>query len=305
MLSQFIAYTLTLTVGLFLSRNDFRPAVSGRLSKEMLIFSAPLILGSVSIWLLGSSDRFFLLRLSTLDELGLYSLGSRLASVVLFAVTAFQMAWPQFALSSGSGQNIAYTNARIFTYYVFVSILLVLGLSLFTPEILDILATNSYAGAGSVVLLLSCSFLFYGCYFVFVIILSLTKRTLSILPVTIPPLLVSLVLNYLLVPSMGGMGSAIASASSYFLMALLTFLSADRLFHIDYEWSRIVKMISVAIPVVLAGKLVSFDSLFVNVGAKFLLILAYLGALVSLRFFLPIELETMKTLARRPFHLRG
>ncbi len=294
MLSQLIAYGISLAVGFVFARNDFRLAVSPKTSREMLIFSTPLVIGSVSIWLLSSSDRFFLLRLSTLNELGLYSLGSRLASIVLFAVTAFQMAWPQFAFSRAGGENTAYTNARILTYYVFVGILLVLAITLFTPEILSLLATSSYAGAGSVVFLLSCSFLFYGCYFVFVVILSLTKNTVSILPVTIPPLLVSATLNYFLVPSMGGMGSAIASVSAYFLMAALTFVFANHLFPIRYEWERIVKMAIAAACIILASKAIPGGSLLLHIAAKSLLLAVYLVLLTMMNFFLPIEIQTIK-----------
>jgi O-antigen/teichoic acid export membrane protein len=301
MISQLIAYSITLAFGFFFARNDFRLAISPKISKEMLVFSAPLIIGSVSIWLLSSSDRFFLLRLSTLNELGLYSLGSRLASIVLFAVTAFQMAWPQFAFSRANEENTAYTNARILTYYLFVGILLVLGVTLFTPEILRILATPSYNGAGSVVFLLSCSFLFYGCYIIFFIILSLTKKTLSILPVTIPPLIVSVALNYYLVPSMGGMGSAVASTSAYLLMATLTFAFTNRLLPIRYEWGRITKMIFVAGIIIVVGKIFPSDSLLINIAVKISLVLAYFVGLVAMRFFLPIELETIKNIARQPF----
>jgi O-antigen/teichoic acid export membrane protein len=301
MLSQLIAYCLSLLIGFIFARNEFRFSASAAISKEMLVFSAPLIVGSVSIWLLSSSDRFFLLRLSTLNELGLYSLGSRLASIVLFAVTAFQMAWPQFALSRAEDHNVAYTNARILTYYLFVGILLVLGITLFTPEILRILATDKYAGAGSVVFLLSCSFLLYGCFFVFGIILSLTKKTLSILPVTIPPLVVSVLLNYYLVPRLGGMGSAIASISAYSLMATLSFIFTNRLMPIRYEWGRILKMVFVAGLLLLASRFFSHASLLFALALKSLLLFMYLAGLVMLKFFLPIEIETIKALFQHPF----
>jgi O-antigen/teichoic acid export membrane protein len=300
MLSQLIAYSVTVVFGFLFARKNFRFAVSSKISKEMLAFSAPLIVGSISIWLLSSSDRFFLLRLATLNELGLYSLGSRLASVVLIAVTAFQMAWPQFALSRANEQNAAYTNARILTYYLFIGILLVLGITLFTPEILRILATSSYAGAAPVVFLLSCSFLFFGCYFVFFIILSLTKNTLSILPVTIPPLVVSVTLNYFLVPAMGGMGAAVASASAYLLMAVLTYVFANRLYPIRYEWERIAKMIFVAGVIILAGRMIPLNSLLLNITIKSLLVLMYFVGLIAMRFFLPIELQTIKSIIRKP-----
>ncbi|MGA9405764.1 MAG: oligosaccharide flippase family protein [Bacteroidota bacterium] len=301
MLSQLIAYSITVAIGFLFARNDFRFTMSPKISKEMLTFSAPLIVGSVSIWLLSSSDRFFLLRLSTLNELGLYSLGSRLASVVLFAVTAFQMAWPQFALSRANEQNTAYTNARILTYYLFVGIPLVVAITLFTPEILRIFATSSYAGAGSVVLLLSCSFLFNGCYFVFFIILSLTKNTVSILPVTIPSFIVNVGLNYFLVPAMGGMGSAIASATAYLLMAILTYIFTNRLLPVRYEWGRITKMILLAGVMIIAGRIFSSDSLLWNIGMKSSLVLFYFAGLVAVKFFFPIELQTIKNIVRHRF----
>jgi O-antigen/teichoic acid export membrane protein len=305
MLSQLIAYSLSLVIGFIFARKDFRFSMSTAISREMLTFSAPLILGSVSIWLLSSSDRFFLLRLSTLNELGLYSLGSRLASVVLFAVTAFQMAWPQFALSRAEEHNAAYTNSRILTYYLFVGILVVLGITLFTPEILRLLATDQYAGAGSVVFLLSCSILLYGCFFVFGIILSLTKKTLSILPVTIPPLVVSVLLNYYLVPTMGGMGSAVASISAYSLMATLSFIFTNRLMPVRYEWGRILKMTLVAGLVLLAGRLFPTYSLTLGLAFKAFLVILYLAGLVAVKFFLPIEMQTIKAIIYRPFESSG
>ncbi|HTR81877.1 MAG TPA: oligosaccharide flippase family protein [Bacteroidota bacterium] len=303
MLAQVIAYGATVLWGFLFSRHDFRLAVSRKLSKEMLIFSAPLIVGSISIWLLSSSDRFFLLHFSSLNELGLYSLGSRLASVVLFAVTAFQMAWPQFALARPTDENTGYTHARILTYYLFIGTLIVLGITLFTPEILRILTTSSYAGAASVVFLLSCSSLFFGCYFVFGIILSLTKNTVSILPVALPPLLVNVLLNYYLVPRMGGMGSAIASASAYLLMAVLTFVFTNRFFPIRYEWGRIAKMMLIAGCVILIGRMLSWDSLLLSIAAKSSLLAIYFLALSTVKFFLPIEMQTIKNILLRPFHL--
>lgn len=299
MLSQVAAFGGTLLLGFVYAKSDIRLSISWPLAKDMMRFSAPLIVGGVSIWLLSSSDRFFLLRLSTLHELGLYSLGSRLASLVLFAVTAFQMAWPQFALSRIQDENSGYTMARILTYYLFVGILLVVSVSLFTPEILRLMATSTYEGAGSVVTLLSCSFLFYGCYFVISIIMSITKNTLSILPVTVPPLIVSLLLNFYLVPVYGGIGSALASTAAYFLMAVLAYVFTRRLRPVSYEWNRVGKMISLAVIVLSAGKFIAAESLIVSVVVKLGLVAGYLGGLFAVGFFLPTERETIASLIRR------
>ena len=292
--AQVVAYVVSLCIGFWFARKELRPALAPPLAKEMLAFSLPLIAGSVSMWLLSSSDRFFLLRLSTLNELGLYSLGSRFASIIQLVVLAFQMAWPPVALSLARQENAPATHARILTYYFFVGVMMVLAVTLFTPELLALLATNRYAGASSVVFLLSCSFLFQGCFFVSSIILSITKKSLSIFPIAIPPLVVSIALNAYLVPRLGGFGSAIASSTAYLLMATLSFVFAHRLSAIPYEWKRIAKMVVAAAAVLGVSSLIPASSFWTTVLIKLILIAGYVGILFVTGFFLADEVAFVK-----------
>jgi O-antigen/teichoic acid export membrane protein len=285
MLAQLIGYVMAIVVGFVFNRRDVAFVGSGELARKMLLFGAPLVVGSVNMWLLSSSDRFFLLRLSTLENLGLYSLGSRFASIVQFAVLAFQLAWPQFAFSTAQQLGVAHVQSRILTYYLFVAIPLVLAVTLFTPEMLALLATARYAGAASVVFLLSYSFLMHGCYSVFGIILSHTKQTLSILTITIPPLVVSIVLNTLLVPALGGTGSAIASACAYTLMAVLAYAFTNRLIAVRYEWKRIVVMVLGALVIVGLNAVLHVQSYWIGAFIKVIFLLIYVGLLALMGFF--------------------
>lgn len=299
MLAQLIAYSISIAIGFVFTRSDITFVGSSSLARKMLVFGAPLIVGSVSTWLLSSSDRFFLLRLSTLEDLGLYSLGSRFASIVQFAVLAFQMAWPQFAFSTAQQFGVAYVQARVLTYYLFVAIPLVLAVTLFTPELLAVMAPAQYAGAASVVFLLSCSFLMYGCYFVFGIILSHTKQTLSILTITMPPLAVSIALNSVLVPALGGRGSAIASACSYTLMALLTYYFTNRLLPVRYEWKRILIMVFAASMIVGLNAVIQIQAHWFDTMIKVVFLILYVGLLALMGFFQEIEIRTLRDIARR------
>ena len=301
MLAQLIGYVISIVVGFVFTRRDVTFVGSSSLARKMLLFGAPLVVGSVNMWLLSSSDRFFLLRLSTLENLGLYSLGSRFASIVQFAVLAFQLAWPQFAFSTAHQFGVANVQSRILTYYLFVAIPLVLAVTLFTPEMLAVLATAQYAGAASVVFLLSCSFLMHGCYSVFGIILSHTKQTLSILTITIPPLVVSIILNTLLVPTLGGTGSAIASACSYTLMAVLTYYFTNRLISVRYEWKRIVVMVLGASVIVGLNAILHIQTYWFGPVIKVFFLLLYVGLLALMGFFQEIELRAMRSVAQSLF----
>lgn len=61
--------------------------------KEMLRFSLPLVIGTLSYWALVSIDRFFLKYESTYTELALYSVAAILASGIGVLVTIFSNLW--------------------------------------------------------------------------------------------------------------------------------------------------------------------------------------------------------------------
>ena len=69
------------------------------LLREMNRFGLPLLPSALFLWMTNFSDRFFLVKLSDAEEVGLYSVGVRIASAMVLLLTAFRTAWPAFAYS--------------------------------------------------------------------------------------------------------------------------------------------------------------------------------------------------------------
>ena len=297
--SHLISYGLASVLGLWWIRRDLTPAISPRMVKDMLGFGFPISISSLAIWFLSSSDRFFLLRFSTLKELGLYSIGYRIASIVAMSVMAFQLAWPQFIFSIAKEENVKYTFARLFTYYLFVGLFLILGVTLFSPELLRILTTSEYAGAASVILLLSTSFLLYGIFLIFGVTLSVIKKTMSYLPVTGLSAGVSLSLNYLLVPRLGMIGAGITSVAAYSTMVVTMFYSTQRHYPIKYEWDRIGKLVGVSAVILGLAAFVPRGSLVLSIALKSFLLACFFVALTSLKFFNINEQLALKGFAKK------
>ena len=69
------------------------------LLREMNRFGMPLVPSALLLWVTNFSDRFFLVQLTDTAEVGLYSVGVRIASAMVLLLTAFRTAWPAFAYS--------------------------------------------------------------------------------------------------------------------------------------------------------------------------------------------------------------
>ena len=69
------------------------------LLRRMNRFGLPLVPSMLALWMLNFGDRFFILKLADASEVGVYSIGSRIASAMVLLLTAFRAAWPAFAFS--------------------------------------------------------------------------------------------------------------------------------------------------------------------------------------------------------------
>ena len=62
-------------------------------------FGLPLVPAALALWVINLIDRLFINAYKGQAEVGIYSLAVRIASVIVFLMTAFQLAWPAFAYS--------------------------------------------------------------------------------------------------------------------------------------------------------------------------------------------------------------
>jgi O-antigen/teichoic acid export membrane protein/glycosyltransferase involved in cell wall biosynthesis len=255
-----------------------------RLFREMNRFGLPLVPSALFLWMTNFSDRFFLIKLSTAAETGLYSLGVNVASAMVLLLTAFRTAWPAFAYSIRDETEARRTYAYVLTYLVFVSSWLAVALGLGGPWIVRLISTDPYAEASRVVPLLAFAAVAFAVYIVVSIGIGRIKRTQFMWAITLSGALVNLVLNLTLIPLYGMMGAAIATLAAFVVMALAISWWSQRIYPVPYQWRRVLTAGFAGVAIVVLGKLVG-GGIPVAVGLS----LAYPLLLVPLRFYLPFE----------------
>lgn len=268
--------------------------------KEMLSFGLPLVPAMIASIVLTASDRYFLRAFSTFDELGVYGLGYKFGFMIqILIVTPFTLSYGPMMWSMASRPDAKAFYARVLTYFTMVSLYLALALSMLSPEIIRIMARKqAFWRASNFVPLVALSYVFYGMYTQFAIGLSLRDKTRYFPLVVGFAAVANIVLNFLLIPSYGGMGAAVSTVVSYLVLTVVVYLVSQRLYPIHYEWRRLIKVAGISGFVYAASWFLPSVATGITLGAKLILLLIFPLLLYILGVFNPSELERARAFAK-------
>jgi len=243
-----IAGALVYIAGLASLIGKLKKTFSWNELKAMLTFGIPLVPAALANRVLTSADRYLLKYLAGLDEVGLYSLGYRISSIMLvFVVQPFMLAWPvvMFRVAREEGAKEIYRN--VLTYYVLVALWIALALSVFSREIITIIAPPVYHSAYRVVPLLVLSAFFAGAFYVVSVGLNIERKT-GYFPLIIgSAALVNIGANYLLIPAFGMIGAAVATAFAQLIVVIATWGISRKYYMVKYDSKRILHTAIVAL----------------------------------------------------------
>ena len=265
------------------------------LLRRMNRFGWPLVPSALLLWVTNFSDRFFLGQLSGDAEVGLYSVGVRIASVMVLLLTAFRTAWPAFAYSIQSDDEAKRTYAWVLTYLIAGATWVATGLALLSPWIVQVVAKSTFWEASRVVGLLAFSTVAFAGYIVISIGIGRARRTQFNWVITGLAAAVNIALNLTLIPPYGMMGAAVATLVAYAVMFAGMAWWSNRIYPVPYQWRRVLTAAAAGIALAVTGKLVGG-----GLPVAALLALAYPVVLLPLGFYLPVERKRLRALIARP-----
>jgi O-antigen/teichoic acid export membrane protein len=207
--------------------------------KRMLVYSLPLVPGTLSFYLMQYVDRYAINTVMGLHEVGLYGIGARLASLVNLFLMGFQGAWFPIVMKNFREKDAAERFRVVFNYYLFTVLAILLGLSLFGREILMVLTTKTFSQGFVVVplLVLAAILASIGQYFTYGIQIALKSHYTLFL--NIAALVINVVLNYILIPRLGIIGAALATVLSFVFLTVVAMGLSQKLYYVPYRWLNI------------------------------------------------------------------
>lgn len=234
--------TLGLALLIFLTRRMLSLRISRQAMGRLLRYGLPLLPVSLSLWALNLADRVLIGQMAGLDQLAIYEVGYKMGALVTLAIAPFGTAWPPFAFAVMRKPNAQAIYRDVLTYLLFISLLFALGLLAFKSEILRQLAPASYAAALSVVVWIALAQVFQAAYMVLSIGPKISKRTSDLVIMTVLAAAIYLALNVVLIPQMGILGAAIATAVGYGLLSFASYGMGQRSYPFSLDWVRLLKL---------------------------------------------------------------
>lgn len=281
-----------------------RPVFSREVLAESLAFGLPRVPHGVAHQVIAVADRYILTRFVTLHEVGLYSIGASFGLAMKLFLSAFEYAWAPFYFGTMSEPDAKQIFRRVTTYGLAVLVLLASGLCAIASDLVATMTTSQFQQAARVVPWIALGVAFQGVYLLTSIGLNITKQTKYYPMSTGIAAATSVVLNLLLIPSLGITGAALANTAAYGVLALVSWHFAQRFYPMTYETARIGRLLIAGLVAFAAGR---FPALPFHPAVALLLrgaivVAVYPAVLVATGFFVPGERATVAGLVAR---LRG
>ncbi len=247
--------------------------------KKLLKYCLPLLPHNLSTWTMSMIDRILIKKFLTTFEIGLYSVGFQISNILGIGVQAFSLAYsPFFFETVEQGETGKLKIVRIAMLGVLVVSLIGMFLSLYSREIIQLMAADSYSGSYKVIPFLSFVFVFQGVY-IFIAGPLLITNTKLFSVVSIFGALLNIGLNFLLIPYWGLIGAAVASliqkALSTGVYGYFGYRSNNR---IDFYWSEMVLVPILFFVISYLGlQYINMSNLLITLVLKFFVILLGFG----------------------------
>ena len=196
--------------------------------KHGLKISLPLIIHGAALNILSNSDRIMITWLANASQAGIYSLSYSLGMVTYAITVSIDGIWIPWFTNKMIDKSYDEINS-ITKDYVKLITYIMCCLILVSPELLKILASESYWEGIKLVPIIICGNYFFFIYNIYTNLEHFYKKSNQITALTIFAAVLNLVLNYIFIPKIGYTAAAYTTAFSYFVVFILHSIYSKKL----------------------------------------------------------------------------
>lgn len=189
--------------------------------KDLMKIGLPLMPNFLIYWILNSCDRLMINNIIGTSYVGIYGVGAKVASMSQLIYTAFAGGWQYFAFSTMKDKDQVGMTSRIFEYLGVISFITTIILTVFSELIFNILFEGDYVMGAQAFPYLFLSplllMLFQTAANQFLVI----KKTWPNFIILSFGAFLNIIINLVLIPTLGVEGAAIATLIGYIASVLV------------------------------------------------------------------------------------
>lgn len=217
--------------------------------KKMMKYGLPILFAGIAFAINEHFDKILLDWMHVpLSEIGAYSACYKIGMFMVLFRTAYTLGIEPFFFSHASNENAQQTYATITKYFVIFGSFICLFVIVFADLLKRVLVPNdAYWDAMKVVPLIVLANFFLGIYTNLSVWYKLIDKTRIGAYISLIGAAITLILNWLLIPTMSYYGSAIATIAAYGSMMIISYKWGQNHYPIPYDFNKIFSYLGLTI----------------------------------------------------------
>jgi O-antigen/teichoic acid export membrane protein len=224
---------------------------------------------------------------------------------MMLIVAMYQFAWQPFLLTNAKEKNAKEIFSKVLTLFLIGASSIWIFITLFVDNLIRFnifgftFFGKDYQQGWEIVSVILLAYLFHGMYVNFTAGVYIEDKNKFLPFITGAGALLNVGVNILLIPVMGIMGAAIATLAAYMLMAGLIFILAQKYFHIEYEFKKILTILALVLAACSAYYLLYYNAM-LNIYSKLIILASFYILLFGFKVVRKQEIVvTIKALLRK------
>ena len=207
----------------------------------MLSFGIQASITGLLYYILDWVDRIIIKNLLSISDVGIYSLGYRLATIInILLILPFTLIWAPMRMEYAKNTSNDLFVSKVVSYYSIIGISFILFSFLFGDLVFQkIFINNSFSPAMKIFPIIMFSLFIYGYQNILDFGIYLNKKVYIYIYISISGIILNVILNFAIIPLFGIIGAAISTLLTYFFLILLIYRISNKLHEIKIEFNRI------------------------------------------------------------------
>ncbi len=187
----------------------------GKVGRDIIRYTLPLLPGSLCWWLTGSSDRLFVTHFLGLDVNGVYAVAIRFTGIINTLAIIFYQAWQETAILQYHSPDRDRFFSRMFNSYIFLLGIILVGYVFLLKVNYGWLVAPQYHQSLNYIYPLGLSAVLFALSAFFDMGYQCAKDTSRTLPAIVLSAVINVILNFLLIKPLGVYGVILTQVITY------------------------------------------------------------------------------------------
>ncbi len=256
-----------------------KPTFDFSLLKRLMNYSFPILLIGLAGMLNDNIDKLLIPKLindpNPMEQLGIYGANFKLSVLMVLFIQMFRYAAEPFFFKNSESSDAKKLYADVMNYFIIFGLIIFLGVILYLDILKHFIAKEFWEGLCVVPILLIAKLIF-GILFSLAIWYKVTDKTKYGILIAGIGAVITILLNIILLPKIGYLGSAFASLLSYSVMLVVSYYLSTKHYLIKYNFKKISFYFIFAFVLLAISKINEFDSKIIYYSINTLLLLGFI-----------------------------